>query len=252
MSNINHLVSDILSDDKVIQEAGILRGIGQGAIGTLGGPVGGIMSAASRAQRNEYEDKLRELKGLPPKGVTAGRVIGAAAAGALGSVPILGGLVNAYQGFRASNAKRKFEKAENKLGDANLQGKINNQQANPQPVYASDMKMPDAGILSESSGLTPSELEANSFSNWNGKFRMYEDNSGIFLLFQLNEGSWISLKANRNPDSLNVGEETYCECSELKDVPHDTKLGQFNGHGIFNRFAFSNRCSRCSLYSKYL
>lgn len=244
MSDINVLVSDALSDDKIMQEAGILRGIGQGAIGTMGGPVGGIMSAASRVQRNEYEDKLRELQGLPRKGVTAGRAIGAAAAGALGSVPVVGGLVNAYQGFRASVAKKRFEKAEKQLGNANFQGQVANQQQNPQPIYASDLRIPDASILSESSGMTPSELEANSFSNWKGTFRVYEDSSHTHLLFQINENEWISLKSNRHPRTLKPGETTYCECESLNTV-NVGKPGNFNGHGMLSsgngtEFTFDN------------
>lgn len=227
MSDINMLVENVLYDT-TLQEAGILRGLAQGAIGTMGGPLGGAMSAGSRMQRNHYEDKLAALRGEEPKGATIGRGVGAVASGLLGTIPGIGGIVNAYQGYRASAAKKQYEKAAIQKGEASAQG----------PQYASVLSTPlDTSILSENTGKTPAELEKDSYSNWQGKFRIYESNNKSHLLFQIEESKWIDLTSNRNPSDMAVGDYTYCECASVDDVSFATKIGKFNGHGMI---AFEN------------
>lgn len=112
MSNINSLVYESFDN---IEEAGVLRGAGrglvQGAVGSMGGLVGGGAAAATSGQIGQLKDRLAELRGERPKGMTIGRGLGALGAGALGAIPIVGGAVNAIQGARAGYLRGQLNKA---------------------------------------------------------------------------------------------------------------------------------------------
>lgn len=122
MSNINNIVLESYNRDEFFQEVGILRGLGrglaQGAAGTVASMAPGVGSLASggaaagtTAGIHQMRDRLAELRGEKPKGAGVGRGLATAGAGLLGAIPLVGGAVNAIQGFRAGRLKSQLNQA---------------------------------------------------------------------------------------------------------------------------------------------
>lgn len=96
----------------------------------LGNIATGLYGAAQQARLNNLKDQYNQINGIqsnPSKFWDYGKV---ALTGIASSVPIVGGLVNAYKGYQIGNMQNKINQFQNAKAFSNLQ------QMNPQQQLA--------------------------------------------------------------------------------------------------------------------